>query len=326
MTNIEGNKKWFRDKTQTLLSLFAKWRRWVKISLVIGGALTASAASTISSMPGIQSQLALHVLQGIGVLLVFLGGVLLEFVDEGAADAIYRANELAEAVEQHDKEIASLDHDFQWFTHLYSIAGALRDVVESVIVSGPGSPEVQKRRFGDMLDVIVADKAILFGIDSDRWNFAVYLLNPETGNLDCAACRRPIRAEEEAQHRSWKPGEGHVGTAFQTQREIVAGDTSAPEARALFDGPDPLRHDSDRRRYRSIASLPVRLAGEPTAGILVATSDVPHRFRIRQRDEETAMDPLEPLRILASALAFTIKSADLCQRPIGSTNHEPNEN
>ena len=122
------------------------------------------------------------------------------------------------------------------------------------------------------------------------------------------------RAEEIADHRSWKPGHGHVRAAFQMQREIVAGDTSAPEARALFNSSDVSRQESDRRRYRSIASLPIRLADEPVVGILVATSDIPQRFRLR-RPNEPAMDPVEPLRILANALAFVMKTNDFHPRP-----------
>jgi hypothetical protein len=172
-----------------------------------------------------------------------------------------------------------------------------------------------------MLDVAVADRAILFGIDSDRWNFAIYVFNPGVGELECAQCRRPTRAEEEAAHRSWKPGEGHVGAAFKMQREIVAGDTSAPEARALFDAPDPASRESDRQHYRSIASLPIRLAGEEITGVLVATSDVPQRFRLRQPDE-TAMNPVEPLRVLASALAFVIKINHFYSGLAGGRDHD----
>jgi hypothetical protein len=111
-----------------------------------------------------------------------------------------------------------------------------------------------------------------------------------------------MRAEEEAPHRSWNPGEGHVGIAFQSQREIVAGDTSEPEAHALFEAPEAHRHPDDHKRYRSIASLPIRLANEEPAGALVATSDVPDRFRLRHHDDETARDPIEPLRNLTNAL------------------------
>ena len=133
---------------------------------------------------------------------------------------------------------------------------ALREMIEGLIASGPGSEERQERRFGAMLDVVAADRAILFGMESDRYNFAIYIYEPVAQRLDCVACRRPIRAEEEAVHRSWEPGEGHVGLAFQIKREVVARDTSDPAAQALFDAPAAKRREDDRDRYRSIASIP----------------------------------------------------------------------
>jgi GAF domain-containing protein len=172
-----------------------------------------------------------------------------------------------------------------------------------------------------MLDVVAADRAILFGMESDRYNFAIYIYEPAAQRLDCVACRRPFRAEEEAVHRSWEPGEGHVGLAFQIKREIVARDTSDPAAQALFDAPAAKRREDDRERYRSIASIPIRLAGEEPYGVLVATSDMEGRFYLPDIGEKTDRDPVEPLRILANALALAIKAADI-YRAKGSPNHD----
>jgi len=310
MNDVAEHKQWLREKTHELLKRFASWRRRVKISLVIGGALVAGASGVAANFVNAQAKWPFYVFQIFGLILVFAGGVLMEFLDEGVADAIKRANELADIAEERENDIGALEGDFEWFTRMYATATAFREVVEGSVASAPGTLEDRNRRFATMLDILVAEKAILFGMDSDRWNFAIYLFDPGDGQLHCVTCRRPIRAEEEAVHRSWKPGEGHVGIAFQTQREIVAGDTAEPEARALFDAPEPRRRGDDVDRYRSIASIPIRLAGEVLIGILVATSDIPNRFWLRQRDEEGARDPVEPLRILANALALVIKTAN----------------
>jgi GAF domain-containing protein len=125
------------------------------------------------------------------------------------------------------------------------------------------------------------------------------------------ACRRPVRAEEEAEHRSWEPGDGHVGLAFQTRRPIVASDTSDPEASHLFDASPPKRRDDDRERYRSIASIPIRLQDETPVGVVVATSDIANRFTLRRNDDNSARDAVEPLRSLASALAMLIRTTHI---------------
>lgn len=309
MKDVAEHRHWIKAATTSSLKRFSIWRRIIKITLVIGGGFLAAAASASANLVAQDHKWLLHYSQIFGGVLVLIGGVFMEFVDEGAADAIKRADELADLVDERDGQIDSLGSDFEWFTRLYSTASALFYIVEGVAVSGAGSESDQKLRYGAMLDVMVAEKATLFGMSTDRWNFAIYLFSAETSMLQCVACRRPIRAEEVADHRSWKPGEGHVGIAFQTRREIVASDTSEPEARSLFDAPDPSRRDDDRSRYRSIASIPIKLGGDDPIGIIVATSDVVGRFRIRQRGESAA-DPVEPLRILANALAMVIKIAD----------------
>jgi hypothetical protein len=311
MDSLEDHRFWLRKSTYRLLKRAARWRRLLKIGLVIGGALIAGAAGTGANLLDPRWRWQYYAVQLIGLIMVFAGATLVEFLDEGAAEAISRANELADAVEARDSAIASLEQDFRYFTTLYSIAMALREMIEGLIAAGPGSEDTQERRLGAMLDVVVADRSILFGMDSDRYNFAIYLYEPAVQRLDCVACRRPIRVEEEARHRSWEPGEGHVGLAFQIGREIVAPDTSDPAAQALFDAPAGKRRDNDRERYRSIASLPIRLAGEEAYGVLVATSDVPERFHLPEIGDKAARDPVEPLRILANALAMAIKAADI---------------
>lgn len=312
--SLEDQRLWLRTTTDRLLKRVARWRRSVKIGLVIGGALLAGVAGTAANLFDAKWRWQLYALQLLGLLMVFAGAALVEFLDESTAEAIGRASALVDSVEERDDAIALLEHDFRYFTRLYAIAMALREMIEGLIVSGPGSADARNRRFGAMLDVVVADRFILFGMDSDRYNFAIYLYDAATQLLDCVACRRPIRAEEEARHRSWEPGEGHVGLAFQIRREVVAPDTSAPTAQALFDAPPGKQREDDRERYRSIASLPIQLAGEEPYGVLVATSDIRVRFHLPESGNRTARDPVEPLRILANALAMAIKATDIYYR------------
>jgi hypothetical protein len=206
MSDAGEHKRWLRDTTHVLLTRFALWRRWVKIGLVISGALIAGAAGIAVNLVDPANKWPLYIFQILGLLMVFAGGVVMEFLDEGAADAIRRANELADSVEQRDNDIVSLAGDFEWFTRLYAIGAALLDVVERVIASGPGTAIDQKRRLAAMLDVLVSDKAVLFGMDSDRWNFAIYLPTPG-GSLECIACRRP-RSGPKKKRRTAPGGRG----------------------------------------------------------------------------------------------------------------------
>lgn len=241
----------------------------------------------------------LYTIQIFGVAMIFVGAAIVEMLDENAAEAINRANYLSDRVEDLGSNIDSLERDFKYVTTLFSISVALREIIEGIMATG-----LQVNRgelLGRMLDVLVADKSTLFDMDSDRFSFGVYLYEPTTQRLDCISCRRPTRAEEDAPHRSWEPGEGHVGLAFQIKREVIAADTSDPLTQALFDAPEAKRQPTDRDRYRSIASIPIRLAANELVGVLVATSDVPGRFYMPSQDSDTARDPVDPLRVLAGS-------------------------
>jgi hypothetical protein len=231
--------------------------------------------------------------------MVAAGAALVELFDENTAEAINRADDLVRTVEQRDAELASLEHDYSFSARLQAVAVALRGIVDEVAASGPGSEETQKGRLGSMLDFIVADRVVLFGMDTDRFNFAIYIYDGADQALHCAACRRPIRAEEYAAHRIWDPGEGDVGMAFQGKREYIAEDTARPDARQIFDAPEPKRLPDDVERYKSIASIPIRLGKGDPVGVLVATSDVAGRFYLPNEGADPARDPVEPLRVLA---------------------------
>jgi hypothetical protein len=75
---------------------------------------------------------------------------------------------------------------------LIDVASPLRlaelpEVIEDVIATGPGTQDNQMRRFGAILDLFAAENVTLFGIDPDRWNFAIYLRDSVPGSLDCIA-------------------------------------------------------------------------------------------------------------------------------------------
>ena len=89
-----------------------------------------------------------------------------------------------------------------------------------------------------MLDLVLAEKGALMGIGDERWNFAVYLHDPGADELVCVVCRRPVRADEEAPHRRWRRGEGHVGLAWGRGEELVTGDATDPQIERVFRAPE----------------------------------------------------------------------------------------
>lgn len=294
-----------RKQVEKLLGNDVRTRRRIQIVLVAGGIIVAGGSEALSNWENLAAwKPYLVTMWVVGLGLSFLGTLFLLWVERSEPEILIEAERAIVEAEERAQIIGRLEEDFLWFSRLYSLNSFLREIVEQVSLHGGGTPGEQAARYGSMLDMLVADKGVLFGMNDDRWNFAIYFFNAASGELDCIACRRPIRAEEEAPHRSWKPGIGHVGIAFQTVRTIVAADTSEPEARALFDAPEGLRNPDDVERYRSIASVPIRLQDENPIGVVVGTSDAPGRFYLKRPESEAARDPVEPLRSLAIHLAM----------------------
>ena len=314
MPSVEEHETWLRETTRSFLRHIARWRRGLKLGLTIGGAFIAAAAKVTESFADPKWRWWLGAAQFLGLAMVAAGAALIEFLDENTAEALARASDLARTVKERDEALGSLEVDYKFSAQLQSTMVALREVVNQVATSGPGSEAAQRARLGTMLDFIVAGRVPLFGMDVDSFNFAIYVYEEATQMLNCVACRRPHRAEEEAAHRSWEPGEGHVGMAFQKQREFIAEDTSQTDAKQLFEAPETKRRSDDVDRYRSIASIPIRLGGEGPVGVLVATSDVAGRFYLPKEGADPARDPVEPLRALARDVALTLKLNDLYRR------------
>ncbi len=258
-----------RKQAEKLLGNDLRTRRFIQICLVAGGIVLAGGSEALSNAePLAHWKPYLVTLWVVGLSLSFLGTLFLVWVERSEPELLTEAEKAIVDAENRAHIIERLEDDFLWFSRLYLLSNVLREIVEQVSLHGSGSDADEVKRYGSMLDMLVSDKGVLFGMNDERWNFAIYILNEHSGELDCVACRRPTRAEEQASHRSWKPGFGHVGVSFQTSRTIVAADTSEPEARALFDAPDGQRNGDDSSRYRSIASIPIRLQDETQSVLL----------------------------------------------------------
>lgn len=314
--DLAQQESFLLETTVTFLKKASRFQRSIKWIFSGTGAFIAGAAPIVSKFivePAYQPYFVAA--QVGGILMVFIGLVLTDLMTDGAPDLIRKAHYAIDQARERDSVIEELRGDFEWFTRLYSTDKALRAMVEGVL-SSAAEPGQVHQLIKSMLDVVAAENNILFGMNGDRWNFAIYLWDSKSSQLYCEVCRRFLRSEEDADHRSWVPGDGHVGIAYQNRREIVASDTSRPEARALFDASPAKRKGDDRDRYRSIAAVPIIVGDGSVGGVVVGTSDVPDRFRLRDEDSKSAVDTIEPLRMLARAIALLMDMAYLRQQPV----------
>ena len=316
MRNLAEDFAWLHQRASLLLVRDARWRRGLQVGFVLGGAALGGIGEVVANIVADPIRPYAHIASIVGLVAVLIGGLVFAFVDEGAPETIARALAAIEGARTRDLTITELEAEFRWITQLYGTAKALREFVEAA--PDVGAEEAKNALMGTLsalLDMVVAQKDVLFGMTDERWNFAIYLYEPTGDQLECLICRRPIRAEETAPHRAWQSGEGHVGLAFSRGEELVASDTADPQIEQLFRGHGAKHRDDDTIRYRSIASIPIRTRGDNPWGVLVATSDRAGRFRPVTARSRSAIDHAEPLRVLATNLAAAIDRTHIVDRP-----------
>jgi len=316
MRNLAEDFAWLHQRASLLLVRDARWRRGLQVGFVLGGAALGGIGEVVANIIADPIRPYAHIASIVGLVAVLIGGLVFAFVDEGAPETIARALAAIEGARTRDLTIAELEAEFRWITQLYGTAKALREFVEAA--PNTSAEEAKNALMGTLsalLDMVVAQKDVLFGMTGERWNFAIYRYEPTGDRLECLICRRPIRAEETAPHRAWQPGEGHVGLAFSQGAELVASDTADPQIEQLFRGHGTKHRDDDTARYRSIASIPIRTLSDSPWGVLVATSDRAGRFRPVTASSRSAIDHAEPLRVLATNLAAAIDRTHIVDRP-----------
>lgn len=253
----------------------------------------------------------------VGTLMLATGAALYIWIDDNLPELMASASKAVDAAEaeksdverrlaEAESRIVALNSEadaeasaFDRLATLYSLGTALREVTDPVLTTGPGDVAQQRERVGAMLDLMVENKLAYFAIEDDQWTFAVYRPGAD-GKLGCFESRRPNRIDETREHRTWGPGEGHVGRAFGWKAELIIPDACDPVVSSLLLGGQS--RPEDNQRYRSVAAVPI-LAADDALGVVVATSDFPDRFTPRTDDFLDDIDPVEPLRLLAGALA-----------------------
>jgi GAF domain-containing protein len=269
------------------LRTIGKLRKRLQIFFGLGGTAAASLfqlSAKATTSP--EWTTGLNVASAAVIVTVLIVNLLLLLADADGAEILAAAHETDERCKALLGRIDLLtetskikDDGLKWLSVLYSVSLALRDFIGPLVMRGTLDEKTKKERFDEMLDLVLSQKADLFGIGDERFNFAIYLPDPGQETLSCFCCRRRDRADEEAPHRSWPMGHGHVGRAFQDERELIASDVQDATMEAYFRTPDHLARKDDSARYRSLAAVPIMIGGAKPLGVLIATSDVPGRFR-----------------------------------------------
>lgn len=282
----------------------------LKIFLIVGGAAAAGAAQFIDPPTAGQFDWAKFLGFG-GVIAATLGGFWGVFREKSTAAALDEARQAidearnAQASDFKTKSyIAELNDKLRRMAHLHTAHLSMREAVEQCMA-------LSAKDEAGAADIVLQSaalpirSAIDFQMD-EAWTVSVYQAQTGTNGVElvCVAADR-FDTRGAKMTRSWPLGVGHTGATFAKADETVVPDLAALELGTLDRLPASISHPTDSQRYRSIAAIPVRVAGEVTPwGVVVTTSDRPHRFTL-QHDEKGSLSA-EVARTLAGMVALAV--------------------
>lgn len=234
-----------------------------------------------------------------GVAMVVLTGVVLFFFEKDSASLILDLNASEVLVGEQADHIRYLERREEILLSWQSITKLLSELLDQALTATDLGAETKKVFFTAVVEILADYKFSLFRIADEYCNISIYELSAETGCLECIACFRSRPSDALGEHRSWKVGEGHVGKAFELQRELICGDSSAPDIKPWISA-SPANFDGrDDERYVSLAAVPIGVNADEPVGVLIVTSNVAMRFA--NSDENHGDENVKEERRLAVA-------------------------
>lgn len=212
------------------------------------------------------------------VVLYFITTLYAETVPELHLEKV----ELAELQEVMAEEISASDDHIGWLEAANTLASYWSTFQGLITHLNP----VDDARFADACRIAVGpmiDAAgTLFDFEyGEVWSVAVYRLDATGELLEAVWWQRPSDHPSQGTPRSWRPGDGHVGSAFMQDRILFTTDMTSDEASMLLKPSVANDRPYDADVYRSFVSAPILLDVEPGPlrfGVLVITSNVAGRF------------------------------------------------
>jgi hypothetical protein len=303
----------FETSFSAALDYLRKSGRVIKAAKIIGtviGAGLLASHSWVGEQTFASAEEVSVVMLWVGIVLTLFGSLFLVFVDTTTADILAENLKLARQHEDDESKFEFYEYYIDHALARVSLSSYLREIVEDGVTSGKLDVDGLKKYSDAILGLIVERKSSLFGIEDEKWNFAVYRFDEQSKMLDCLACRRAEELPDGHNHRSWASGEGHVGLSFSRRNELIFSDATRPDLRPVIGAKGTNFRDYDERSYRSLASMPISADGDKPLGILIATSDKIGRYKDESEREEDEWEREDALRETAAFLAILFKLVD----------------
>lgn len=293
MNEVESNC----DKALEFLRKSSTVIRTLKILATTGGAALLAFSSWQLSVAGGAAETYVHVLFWVGLVLTVLGSIFLTFVDKTTPEILAENLLLSTSKKQLVDNIEYSNGFADYLLTRVSLNSQLREILETAVTDGVSTEVALKDYLESVLGLLVARKSMLFSMEDESWNFAVYKFEHTVGKLKCCACIRSVELPENYSHRTWADGEGHVGLAYNRGTELVFTDATREELRPVIGAKNENYKDDDDELYKSLAAMPISKNGKDIEGILIATSSQIGRFKTETDRDEKDWDREDVLRL-----------------------------
>lgn len=220
----------------------------------------------------------------VGLAVLLLMNLLLVFVDKQAVETLKSLHEQEKRTGELEDRRVELEQVNIAFAAWLSLIKLLSELTDQAMATKEAEPETKRRLLNAAVEFIVEYKTRLFGIGDDYLNVSIYEYVASSESLECVACYRSRSSDAVGPHRSWRSGEGHVGKAFERQTELVCGDARAPDVASWIAAPPDKFQDDDPVKYVSLAAIPIAIRADDPLGVIIMSSDQPHRFVSRDQE------------------------------------------
>lgn len=247
------------------------------ITSALGVAAIAIGQTWMTSQTPWQLEWASFIFWG-GVGAIVVTGFILFFFEKDSASLLLDLNASEALVGEQSDHIRYLERREEILLSWQSVTKLLAELLDQALTTPDLSLEKKKVFFTAVVEILADYKFSLFRISDEYCNISIYEHSAEKNYLECIACYRSRPSDALGDHRTWKVGEGHVGKAFELQRELICGNSSAPDIKPWISA-SPNNFDArDDERYVSLAAVPIGVNAEEPVGVLIVTSNVSMRF------------------------------------------------
>lgn len=247
------------------------------LALVVGVGMSVAGYYFRSSEQAVLAENA-DLIWMVGLVLLLIANLLLVFVDRQSVETLKSLHQQEVQVKEWEDEASQLQEQNAILSAWLTLTKLLSELTDQAIAADQVDRETESRLYKATVEFIAEYKSRLFGFNDDYANIAIYEYDSAVGELLCVACYRTRPSDAEGDHRSWKPGEGHVGKAYELRTELVCSDARLPDVAAWIAAPPEKLRDEDPTRYVSLAAIPIAIHANQPLGVVIMTSSEPYRF------------------------------------------------